>query len=117
MGMRRNVFGSRVRQRRLRRRGQYEWSGQGGPADFAQRRRESQLRGYRTRSESALRRIPGSERECASRGFDVVIGDDQSTPQGALTAAQKLVQQDHVYAVLPVSTYFYGAGQYAGTQA
>ncbi|WP_327100550.1 ABC transporter substrate-binding protein [Nocardia vinacea] len=55
--------------------------------------------------------------KCAARGFDVVMGDDQSTPQGALTAAQKLVQQDHVYAVLPVSTYFYGAGQYAGTQA
>lgn len=55
--------------------------------------------------------------KCASRGFDVVMGDDQSTPQGALTAAQRLVQQNHVYAVLPVSTYFFGAGQYAGTQA
>ncbi|MFG3025382.1 ABC transporter substrate-binding protein [Streptomyces sp. NPDC048254] len=55
--------------------------------------------------------------KCASRGFDVVMGDDQSTPQGALTAAQRLVQQKQVYAVLPVSTYFYGAGQYAGTQA
>jgi len=55
--------------------------------------------------------------KCASRGFDVVTADDQSTPQGALTAAQRLVQQDHAYAVLPVSTYFFGAGQYAGTQA
>lgn len=55
--------------------------------------------------------------KCASRGFDVVMADDQSTPQGALTAAQKLVQQEHAYAVLPVSTYFFGAGQYAGTQA
>ena len=55
--------------------------------------------------------------KCASRGFEVVVGDDQSTPQGALTAAQRLVQQEHVYAVLPISTYFYGAGQYAGTQA
>ncbi|MFE9924551.1 ABC transporter substrate-binding protein [Streptomyces sp. NPDC005774] len=54
---------------------------------------------------------------CASRGFDVVTADDQSTPQGALTAARRLVQQDHVYAVLPVSTYFFGAGQYAGAQA
>ncbi|WP_405538811.1 ABC transporter substrate-binding protein [Streptomyces sp. NBC_00075] len=53
--------------------------------------------------------------KCAARGFDVVVADDQSTPQGALTAAQRLVQQEHVYAVLPVSTYFYGAGQYAGT--
>lgn len=25
--------------------------------------------------------------KCASRGFDVVMADDQSTPQGALTAA------------------------------
>ncbi|WP_194829853.1 ABC transporter substrate-binding protein [Nocardia sp. XZ_19_231] len=55
--------------------------------------------------------------KCASRGFEVVTADDQSSPQGALTAAQRLVQQEHVYAVLPVSTYFYGAGQYAGTQA
>ncbi|WP_040825273.1 ABC transporter substrate-binding protein [Nocardia jiangxiensis] len=55
--------------------------------------------------------------KCASRGFDVVVGDDQSTPQGALTATQRLVQQEHAYAVLPISTYFYGAGQYAGTQA
>jgi branched-chain amino acid transport system substrate-binding protein len=55
--------------------------------------------------------------KCAARGFDVVMADDQSTPQGALTAAQRLVQQESVYAVLPVSTYFYGAGQYAGTQA
>ncbi|WP_330255187.1 ABC transporter substrate-binding protein [Nocardia sp. NBC_00565] len=36
---------------------------------------------------------------------------------GALTATQRLVQQEHVYAVLPISTFFYGAGQYAGTQA
>lgn len=55
--------------------------------------------------------------KCASRGFDVVMADDQSTPQGALTAAQRLVRQEQVYAVLPVSTYFFGAGQYAGTQA
>ncbi|WP_330255203.1 ABC transporter substrate-binding protein [Nocardia sp. NBC_00565] len=55
--------------------------------------------------------------KCAARGFEVVVGDDQSTPQGALTAAQRLVQQEHAYAVLPISTYFYGAGQYAGTQA
>lgn len=54
--------------------------------------------------------------KCASRGFDVVMADDQSTPQGALTAAQRLVRQEQVYAVLPVSTYFFGAGQYVGTQ-
>lgn len=55
--------------------------------------------------------------KCAARGFDVIMGDDASSPQGALTATQKLVQQDGVYAVLPVSAYFFGAGQYAGTQA
>src|SRR5215213_9637073 len=51
--------------------------------------------------------------KCADTDFEVVMGDDTSSPQGALTAAQKLVQQDKVYAVLPNSSFFYGAGQYA----
>ncbi len=55
--------------------------------------------------------------KCSGRQFDVVMADDQSTPQGALTATQRLVQQDQVYAVLPESSFFFGAGQYAGTQA
>ncbi|MBY8860986.1 ABC transporter substrate-binding protein [Nocardia sp. CA2R105] len=54
---------------------------------------------------------------CASRRFDVVMADDQSTPQGALTATQRLVQQEKAFAVLPASSFFFGAGQYAGTQA
>lgn len=55
--------------------------------------------------------------KCAARGFDVITADDQSSPQGALTAVQRLVEQDQVFAVLPVSPFFFGAGQYAGTQA
>src|SRR5215218_461756 len=55
--------------------------------------------------------------DCADTDFEVVMGDDTSTPQGALTAAQKLVQQDKVYAVLPSSSFLTGAAQYLTTQA
>jgi ABC-type branched-subunit amino acid transport system substrate-binding protein len=55
--------------------------------------------------------------ECADNDFEIVMGDDTSNPQGALTATQNLIQQEEVYAVLPSSSFFYGAGQYAGTQA
>jgi len=55
--------------------------------------------------------------KCASTTFDMVMGDDASSPQGALTATQKLVQQDKVFAVLPASSFFFGAGQFAGTTA
>jgi ABC-type branched-subunit amino acid transport system substrate-binding protein len=49
--------------------------------------------------------------------FTVVAADDASSPQGALAAAQKLVSRDKVFAVVPISSFFLGAGQYAGTQA
>jgi len=55
--------------------------------------------------------------KCADTDFEVVMGDDTSNPQGALTAAQKLVQQDKVYAVLPSSSFLTGAAQYLTTQA
>src|SRR5215207_507976 len=55
--------------------------------------------------------------KCASTEFDVVMGDDASSAEGALTATQKLVQQDKVFAVIPGSSFFYGAGQFAGTAA
>jgi branched-chain amino acid transport system substrate-binding protein len=41
-----------------------------------------------------------------------VMGDTASTPAGALTAAQKLVQSDKVYAIIDVSSDFYGAEPY-----
>ena len=48
--------------------------------------------------------------------FNIVKGDDQSTPQGALSALQKLVQQDKVYSVIEESGLFFGASQWAATQ-
>jgi branched-chain amino acid transport system substrate-binding protein len=38
-----------------------------------------------------------------------VVGDTTSTPTGALTAAQKLVQQDNVFAIIEDSSVFFGA--------
>jgi len=55
--------------------------------------------------------------DCADTEFEVVMGDDTSTPQGALAAAQKLVQQDDVYAVMPITSFGFGSGQYLATQA
>lgn len=53
--------------------------------------------------------------KCASTTFDVVKADDQSNAQGALTATQKLIQQDKAYAVFEVSPFFFGAAQFATT--
>lgn len=53
--------------------------------------------------------------KCSSRTVQVVTADDQSNAQGALTATQKLIQQDKVYSVLEISALFYGAAQYATT--
>jgi branched-chain amino acid transport system substrate-binding protein len=41
-----------------------------------------------------------------------VVADDASTPTGALTAAQELVQRDHVFAVVDDSAVFDGAEAY-----
>ena len=41
-----------------------------------------------------------------------VMADTTSTPPGALTAAQKLVQNDKVFAIAEVSSAFYGAEPY-----
>jgi branched-chain amino acid transport system substrate-binding protein len=40
------------------------------------------------------------------------VGDTASTANGALTAAQKLVQSDKVFAIVEVSAFFYGAEPY-----
>jgi ABC-type branched-subunit amino acid transport system substrate-binding protein len=42
----------------------------------------------------------------------LVVGDDATSPTQALTAAQKLVQQDHVFAVLLNSAVGFGATNY-----
>src|SRR5258708_9542751 len=41
-----------------------------------------------------------------------VLADDTSTPTGALTAVQKLVQQDNVFAIVEDSSDFFGAAPY-----
>ncbi|MET9088838.1 ABC transporter substrate-binding protein [Streptomyces sp. NPDC004237] len=48
----------------------------------------------------------------AGHKIQYVVRDTASTPTGALTAAQKLVQNDHVFAVVEVSSNFYGAEPY-----
>jgi branched-chain amino acid transport system substrate-binding protein len=45
--------------------------------------------------------------------IDLVEGDTTSTPTGALTAVQKLVQNDKVFAIIENSSVFYGAENYA----
>lgn len=65
--------------------------------------------------EARLRSYEDAGGTCASTDIDVVMGDDRSTPQGALAATQKLKQQDGVYALLPVSAAFFGAAQFAST--
>jgi ABC-type branched-subunit amino acid transport system substrate-binding protein len=45
-----------------------------------------------------------------------VVGDTTSTPNGALAAAQKLVEQDHVFAVIAVSSLAFSAANYLTSQ-
>jgi ABC-type branched-subunit amino acid transport system substrate-binding protein len=42
-----------------------------------------------------------------------ILADTTSTPTGALTAVQKLVQQNNVFAIVENSSDFYGAEPYA----
>lgn len=53
------------------------------------------------------------------KGYNVkyVMADTGSTPAGALSAAQRLVQQDHVFAVLSISSDTLGASNYLTSQA
>jgi len=55
--------------------------------------------------------------ECADLDFDVQEADDQSTPQGHLSALQKLTQQDKAFTILDVSPFFYGGSRFMTTQA
>jgi ABC-type branched-subunit amino acid transport system substrate-binding protein len=53
-----------------------------------------------------------------TQGYTIhyVVGDTTSSPAGALTAAQKLVEQDHVIAVIAVSSVAFGAAPYLNQQ-
>ncbi|HVM65111.1 MAG TPA: ABC transporter substrate-binding protein [Acidimicrobiales bacterium] len=48
--------------------------------------------------------------------FKIVVGDTTSSPNGALVAAQKMVEQDHVFAVVMVSALGFGAAPYLTSQ-
>jgi ABC-type branched-subunit amino acid transport system substrate-binding protein len=45
-----------------------------------------------------------------------VVGDTTSSPNGALAAAQKMVEQDHVFAVIMISALGFGAAPYLTAQ-
>jgi branched-chain amino acid transport system substrate-binding protein len=48
--------------------------------------------------------------------LQLIVADDQSSPAGALSALKYLVQQQHVFAVLSASAYFYAAEPFAEQQ-
>ena len=67
--------------------------------------------------EARLAAYEAADGECAGLDFELVEADDTSSPQGALAGAQKLVQQDEVYAILENSPFFYGATPFITSQA
>ncbi|MCU1655651.1 MAG: Extracellular ligand-binding receptor, partial [Pseudonocardiales bacterium] len=48
--------------------------------------------------------------------LSIVTADTTSTPAGALSAAQSLVQQKHVFAIVPMTSVFFGAEPYLKAQ-
>lgn len=50
------------------------------------------------------------------RKLRLVVGDDNSSPTGAATAAQVLVSQKHVFGVIGVGAFFFGAATYLHQQ-
>ena len=71
----------------------------------------------RTGVEARLAAYAEDGGECADVEFEVVEADDASNPAGALAAAQRLVQQEEVYAILSTSSSFFGATQFVSSQA
>jgi ABC-type branched-subunit amino acid transport system substrate-binding protein len=65
----------------------------------------------------AQARFDSYDGECSDVEFNIVQADDTSSAQGALSGAQKLVQQDDVFAMINVSAFFYGASPYLTSQA
>ncbi|WP_409332515.1 ABC transporter substrate-binding protein [Trujillonella humicola] len=62
-------------------------------------------------------RFAAYDGECSDLDFTIVQADDTSSAQGALAGAQKLIQQDDVYAMINVSAFFYGASPFLTSQA
>ncbi|MGY1772436.1 ABC transporter substrate-binding protein [Blastococcus sp. SYSU D00813] len=62
-------------------------------------------------------RFASYDGECSDLEFNIVEADDTSSAQGALAGAQKLIQQDDVYAMINVSAFFYGASPFLTSAA
>ncbi len=62
-------------------------------------------------------RFASYDGECSDMEFNLVEADDASSAQGALAGAQKLVQQDDVFAMINVSAFFYGASPFLTSAA
>ncbi len=65
-------------------------------------------------SPSVVKGIEAGIGMAASEGYKIryVLGDTQSSPTAALTAAQKLVEEDHVFAVVAVSGLTFAAAPF-----
>jgi ABC-type branched-subunit amino acid transport system substrate-binding protein len=61
-------------------------------------------------------RFASYDGECSDLEFEIVEADDGSSTAGALTGAQKLIQQDEVFAMLTITPYFAGASTFVTTQ-
>ncbi len=71
----------------------------------------------RTGVEARLAAYAEEGGQCADVEFEVVEADDTSNPAGALASAQRLVQQEDVYAILSTSPFTFGGIQFLTTQA
>jgi branched-chain amino acid transport system substrate-binding protein len=65
-------------------------------------------------SPSVIKGIEAGVGVAGSEGYKIkyVVGDTQSSPTGALTAAQKLVEEDHVFAVVAISGLTFAAAPF-----
>jgi ABC-type branched-subunit amino acid transport system substrate-binding protein len=65
-------------------------------------------------NETVLKGIRAGTVLAARDGYTIkyVLGDTTTTPAGALSAAKKLVEQDHVFAVIAHSALFFAAASY-----
>jgi branched-chain amino acid transport system substrate-binding protein len=62
--------------------------------------------------------VEAASKIAARQGWTIryIEADSQTSPSGVLTAAEKLVKQDHVFAVLSVSSVLFGAAPYLLSQ-
>lgn len=70
-------------------------------------------------ADARLNQYIADKGKCADRlkDYELIEADDTNTPQGALQAAQRLVQQDKVDAILHGTASFYGAATFLTTDA